>query len=308
MNALEISRLKKMYSNGKRALNGISLQIKEGDFFALLGPNGAGKSTMIGVISSLVKKSSGKVLIFNLNLDTDNQVAKSYLGIVPQEVNFNHFETCIQIVMNQAGYYGIKCSEAYDLAEKYLTEMDLWSRRNDISRSLSGGFKRRLMITRALMNEPKMLILDEPTAGVDVELRRSMWDYLIKINNSGTTILLITHYLEEAENLCKNIAIIDQGEIVENSSMKELISKLHTETFIFDSVADIEFLPKIENLTLRVVDSHSFEVDILKGQNLNELFDLFTRNNIRIRSMRNKSNRLEELFLELVNSKNQDVD
>ncbi len=303
MNALEIHKLDKIYSNGLHALKGIDLSIKEGDFFALLGPNGAGKSTTIGIITSLVNKSSGNISVFGLDLDRYLTKVKSYLGFVPQEINFSLFETCLDILLNQAGYYGIKRSIAMLRAEKYLRELDLWDRRHDISRTLSGGLKRRLMIARSLINEPKMLILDEPTAGVDVELRRSMWDFLVNINRNGTTILLTTHYLEEAENLCKNIAIIDKGKIVVDTTMKQLLSKLTIQTFVLDLESDFKQFPSIDDFTFRLIDPHTVEVAITKEQNLNDLFRILSEHKIRIHSMRNKSNRLEELFINLLKNK-----
>jgi len=301
MNALEINNLEKTYANGLHALKGIDLQVDEADFFALLGPNGAGKSTTIGIISSLVNKNSGKISIFGFDLDMHISQVKSCLGIVPQELNFSQFETCQEIVLNQAGYYGIKRHVALKRAEKYLGELGLWDRRHDISRTLSGGLKRRLMIARALINEPRMLILDEPTAGVDVELRRSMWDFLKEINSNGTTILLTTHYLEEAENLCKNIAIIDKGLIIEHTSMRQLLGKLNIETFVLDLEAPVSQLPSIDKFTLRLIDPLTIEADLIKGNSINELFYILTNHNIRVSSMRNKSSRLEELFIRLLN-------
>lgn len=301
MNALEINNLEKTYANGLHALKGIDLQVDEADFFALLGPNGAGKSTTIGIISSLVNKNSGKISIFGFDLDMHISQVKSCLGIVPQELNFSQFETCQEIVLNQAGYYGIKRHVALKRAEKYLGELGLWDRRHDISRTLSGGLKRRLMIARALINEPRMLILDEPTAGVDVELRRSMWDFLKEINSNGTTILLTTHYLEEAENLCKNIAIIDKGLIIEHTSMRQLLGKLNIETFVLDLEAPVSQLPSIDKFTLRLIDPLTIEADLIKGNTINELFYILTKHNIRVSSMRNKSSRLEELFIRLLN-------
>ena len=282
------------------ALKGINLDVMHGDFFALLGPNGAGKSTTIGIITSLVKKTDGKIHVYDYDIDTHIVEAKSLIGIVPQEINFSQFETCLEIVLNQGGYYGIKRSIAYDRAEKYLTQLGLWGKRNDSSRTLSGGLKRRLMIARALIHEPKLLILDEPTAGVDVELRRSMWQFLTDINRQGTTIVLTTHYLEEAEKLCKNIAIIDHGVIMENTSMKSLLGKLNTETFIFDLAAPLSILPDPGQYKLTRIDDTTIEVEINKNQNLNDLFRYFSDEGIRIISMRNKSNRLEELFVRLL--------
>lgn len=301
MKALEIIKLEKVYANGKAALKGIDLDINEGDFFALLGPNGAGKSTTIGIISTLVNKTGGKVTIFNHDLDTDINGLKECLGIVPQEINFSVFESCLDIVLNQAGYYGIKRKTALERAENYFNALDLWDKRNDISRTLSGGFKRRLMIARALINEPRLLILDEPTAGVDVELRRSMWSFLREINkNNGTTILLTTHYLEEAETLCKNIAIIDKGKIIEHTSMRELLGKLNTETFILDLKNPVDELPQIGNFVLKLIDPITIEVELHRDQQVNDLFNILSEKSIAIRSMRNKSNRLEELFIRLL--------
>jgi ABC-2 type transport system ATP-binding protein len=298
--ALQINNLEKFYANGLHALKGIELEVQHGDFFALLGPNGAGKSTTIGIITSLVNKSGGKVIVYGHDLDTQLIEAKSLIGIVPQEINFSQFETCMEIVLNQGGYYGINRRIAHDRAEKYLTLLGLWGKRNDSSRTLSGGLKRRLMIARALIHEPKLLILDEPTAGVDVELRRSMWQFLKTINQGGTTIVLTTHYLEEAECLCKNIAIIDHGEIIENTSMKYLLTKLNTETFIFDINKPVKILPDSTEFKIKRFDETTIEVEITKGQNLNDLFAILTGEGITITSMRNKANRLEELFVRLL--------
>ncbi len=304
VHALRIENLSKTYANGKQALKGIDLEVTQGDFFALLGPNGAGKSTTIGIITSLVNKTSGKVFVYDHDLDTHIIEAKSLIGIVPQEINFSQFEPSLEIVLNQAGFYGIPRKQAHVRAEKYLTQLGLWEKRNDPSRTLSGGLKRRLMIARALMHEPKLLILDEPTAGVDVELRRSMWEFLTEINRLGTTIVLTTHYLEEAEKLCKNIAIIDQGKIIENTTMKSLLGKLNSETFIFDLTQPIAMLPETSVYKLHKADDTTLEAEINNGQDLNSLFDLFARNNIRVKSMRNKSNRLEELFVRLLDKNN----
>jgi len=282
------------------ALKGIDLEVSQGDFFALLGPNGAGKSTTIGIITSLVNKTDGKIFVYDYDLDTNIIEAKSLIGIVPQEINFSQFEPCLEIVLNQAGYYGIPRKQAWKRAEKYLTQLGLWDKRNDPSRTLSGGLKRRLMIARALVHEPKLLILDEPTAGVDVELRRSMWEFLTGINRQGTTIVLTTHYLEEAEKLCKNIAIIDHGNIIENTTMKSLLSKLSIETFIFDLTEPIALLPDAGPFKLHKTDDTTLEAEITNGQDLNTLFEFFGRNNIRVKSMRNKANRLEELFVRLL--------
>lgn len=297
--ALDIKQLHKVYKSGTVALKGIDLEVQQGDFFALLGPNGAGKSTSIGIISSLVNKSSGTVKVFDYDLDTQLEDAKSQLGLVPQEFNFNQFETVLQIVLNQAGYYGVPRSVAIVRAEKYLGQLGLWEKRHARSRELSGGMKRRLMIARALMHEPKLLILDEPTAGVDIELRRSMWEFLKEINQQGVTIILTTHYLEEAESLCRNIAIIDKGQIVENTSMKNLLSKLNKETFLLD-IAPTEAVITLEGYTFRQLDSHSLEVDVEKAQGLNGVFSALTAQGIQVLSMRNKANRLEELFVSLV--------
>ena len=303
MTALEINNLTKIYPNKLIALNSINLNVNQGDFFALLGPNGAGKSTAIGIICDLTKKTSGSVKIFGHCIDENNDAAKSCIGIVPQEINFSLFETCLEIVVNQGGYYGIKRSHATKRAEKYLRKLNLWEKRNERSRNLSGGMKRRLMIARALVHEPKMLILDEPTAGVDVELRRSMWDILIDINHQGVTIVLTTHYLEEAESLCKNIAIINHGKIVENTSMKELLSKLNKETFIFDLNNPIKELPNLDDYNLKLIDTTTIEVEVDRERNINKLFEILTKKNIDITSMRNKTSRLEELFLNLLNNK-----
>ena len=298
MSALHISNLKKTYKGGTQALNGIELTVEQGDFFALLGPNGAGKSTTIGIISSLISKSEGLVSIFGHSIDDELNAAKSCIGLVPQEFNFNQFETLMQIVVNQAGYYGVSRSVAVERAEKYLKQLDLWDKRHSAARTLSGGMKRRLMIVRALMHEPKMLILDEPTAGVDIEIRRSMWTFLEEINQQGITIILTTHYLEEAEMLCRNIAIIDKGRIIENTSMKALLGKLNTETFILDLPKGSQ--PQVEGFTTHMPDDHTLEVDIPKEQSLNHLFAQLTQQDIEVLSMRNKANRLEELFVTLV--------
>ena len=303
MTALEINNLTKIYPNKLIALNSINLNVNQGDFFALLGPNGAGKSTAIGIICDLTRKTSGSVKVFGHCIDENKDAAKSCIGIVPQEINFSLFETCLEIVVNQGGFYGIKRSHATKRAEKYLRKLNLWEKRNERSRNLSGGMKRRLMIARALVHEPKMLILDEPTAGVDVELRRSMWDFLIDINQQGVTIVLTTHYLEEAESLCKNIAIINHGKIVENTSMKELLSRLNKETFIFDLNNPIKELPNLDDYNLKLVDTTTIEVEVDRERNINKLFEKLTEKNINITSMRNKTSRLEELFLKLLNNK-----
>ena len=300
MKALEINRLEKTYKNGFQALKGIDLEVDEGEFFALLGPNGAGKSTTIGIISSLVNKSAGSVRVLGLDSDTHITEIKAQLGIVPQEVNFSLFETPLNILLNQAGYYGIDRKPAYTRAEKYLKQLGLWERRNDISRNLSGGLKRRLMIARALVHEPKLLLLDEPTAGVDVELRRSTWDFLKEINRNGTTIVLTTHYLEEAESLCRKIAIIDKGSIIEFGHMKELLAKSHSETFILDLASPLEKLPDMPFLDIRQIDPMTLEVVINKEQNANAVFEMLSEHWIIVSSMRNKANRLEELFIRLL--------
>jgi len=307
--ALEISALAKTYKGGFQALKGIDLTVSEGDFFALLGPNGAGKSTSIGVITSLVNKTAGQVKVFGYDIDTDLEKAKSFIGLVPQEFNFSQFEPLMNILVNQAGYYGVTKSIAIERAEKYLKQLELWDKRDEPARALSGGMKRRLMIARALMHEPKMLILDEPTAGVDIELRRSMWDFLRELNQQGITIILTTHYLEEAEMLCRNIAIIDGGEIVEDTSMKKLLAQLDVETFVFDiklgtALSELEqFAEQSAMIDYRVIDDHTLEVDLNKTQNLNQVFEQLNTNNIEVLSMRNKSNRLEALFVSLINKK-----
>lgn len=297
-NALEINNLKKVYGSGVEALRGIDLSVKEGDFYALLGPNGAGKSTTIGIITSLVNKTSGKVNVFGYDLDKDLVRAKQQIGLVPQEFNFNPFETVQQIVVNQAGYYGVSRKEAMKRSEKYLKQSNLWEKRNVRARMLSGGMKRRLMIARALMHEPRLLILDEPTAGVDIELRREMWEFLRELNENGTTIILTTHYLEEAEMLCRNIGIIQSGELIENTSMKELLSKLQFETFIFD-LAPYDTKPVIEGYACTFEDEQTIAVEVERNQGVNGIFDQLTRQGIKVLSMRNKSNRLEELFLKI---------
>ncbi|NVJ61380.1 MAG: ABC transporter ATP-binding protein [Gammaproteobacteria bacterium] len=301
--ALKISNLTKTYANGFNALKSIDLNVEQGDFFALLGPNGAGKSTTIGIISSLVTKSSGQVEVFGHNMDSELSQAKKCLGLVPQEFNFSQFETPLQIVVNQAGYYGIPRKQATERAKVVLDQLGLWDKRDQPSRNLSGGMKRRLMIARALMHEPKLLILDEPTAGVDIELRRSMWDFLTELNSQGTTIVLTTHYLEEAESLCRNIAIIDQGIIIENTSKKELLSKLDVETFVLDIEAYEGQLPEIEGMSVRSIDDHSIEVDVKRSDNVNSLFLKLNDLGVKVLSMRNKSNRLEELFVRIVENK-----
>jgi ABC-2 type transport system ATP-binding protein len=300
--ALKISSLSKTYKGGFQALKGIDLNVKQGDFFALLGPNGAGKSTTIGVITSLVNKTQGQVKIYGYDIDTDLEKAKSYIGLVPQEFNFNQFEPLMNILVNQAGYYGVDRKTALVRAEKYLKQLELWDKRNSAGRELSGGMKRRLMIARALMHEPQMLILDEPTAGVDIEIRRGMWDFLKTLNAQGITIILTTHYLEEAETLCRNIAIIDGGKIVENTSMKGLLAQLDGETFILD-LTPFKNEITLNDIGYRIIDDHTLEIDLQKTQNLNSVFEQLSAQNVEVLSMRNKSNRLEALFVNLISNK-----
>ena len=298
--ALTIENLAKVYDNGFEALKGISLTVQQGDFYALLGPNGAGKSTTIGIICSLVSKSAGRVQVFDADIDVDFPAAKKYIGIVPQEFNFNMFERVFDIVVNQGGYYGLPPELARERAEKYLKALGLWDKREVASRTLSGGMKRRLMIARALVHEPRLLILDEPTAGVDIEMRRSMWEFLKTINAEGTTIILTTHYLEEAEALCRHIGIINHGEIVEDTSIRELLRRLHREVFILDSVNDLPEEVALEGFVARKLDANSLEVEVERGQHINQVFDELDRQGIRISSMRNRANRLEEMFVTLV--------
>lgn len=298
--ALTVKNLKKVYGNNLVALKGINLDVKQGDFFALLGPNGAGKSTTIGILCSLVNKTSGKVSVFGHDIDVDLEGAKSCIGVVPQELNFNPFERILDIIINQAGYYGIPRKIARERAELYLKKMGLWEKRNQPAIRLSGGMKRRLMIARALVNEPKLLILDEPTAGVDIELRYDLWEFLTELNNQGTTIILTTHYLEEAERLCKNIAIIDHGEIIELSDMKSLINRLNAQTIIFDLANPIDATPDLPNYRHRLLDNVTIEIEVTKDQSLNDLFHLLSQKGISVTSMRNKINRLEELFMRLI--------
>ncbi|MEL0638381.1 MULTISPECIES: ABC transporter ATP-binding protein [Marinomonas] len=299
--AIEISDLKKRYDGGFEALKGVSLKIEKGDFFALLGPNGAGKSTTIGILCSLVNKTSGKVSIFGTDIDDDFAKAKKYLGVVPQEFNFNVFESVFNVVVTQAGFYGISKEVAEVRAEKYLKQLGLWDKKDDQSRMLSGGMKRRLMIARALIHEPEVLVLDEPTAGVDIELRRSMWDFIKTLNEQGTTIILTTHYLEEAEQLCRNIAIINGGEIVENTSVKALLKTLVQETFILDLDKSVTADWGVPGYTVTPInDFTTIEVVVTKGQSLNVVFNLLDAQSINVLSMRNKSNRLEELFVKLI--------
>ncbi len=298
--ALEISNLQKVYSNDVLALKGIDLKVSEGDFFALLGPNGAGKSSTIGIIGSLVNKTAGSVKIFGIDIDENFPEAKRMLGVVAQEVNFGGFERVLDIVVTQGGYYGIPAKEGLIKAESVMNRLGLWDKRFDQARTLSGGYKRRLMIAKALIHEPKLLILDEPTAGVDIELRREMWEFLKEINANGTTIILTTHYLEEAEQLCKNIAIIDHGEIVENTSMKDLLSRLDVQGFVLDLDKPISEAPEIEGFSLRLDDPTTLVAAVPKESNINDLFKLLSDKSIQVNSMRNESNRLEELFIEMV--------
>ncbi|MBI3772894.1 MAG: ABC transporter ATP-binding protein [Gammaproteobacteria bacterium] len=298
--ALSIRNLTKTYKNGQVALSGIDLDVQPGDFFALLGPNGAGKSTTIGIICSLINKSGGKVWVNGHDIDTEFPQAKACIGLVPQEFNFNIFEPVGEIVINQGGYYGLPRKLATERAERYLTQLGLWERRHEQARTLSGGMKRRLMIARALVHEPRILILDEPTAGVDIEIRHSMWTFLEQLNAQGTTIILTTHYLEEAERLCRNIAIIDHGQIVENTSMKALLGQLNTHTLVLDLAQAIAHAPVLSDYTTRLVDDHTLEVDVCKGQDLNSIFTALGAQSIAVASMRNKTNRLEESFLHLI--------
>lgn len=303
MTALVIEKLTKTYKNGVQALKGIDLTVQEGDFFALLGPNGAGKTTAIGIITSLVNKTGGRVVVCGHDIDSDIAAAKAEIGLVPQEINFNLFERCIDIVVNQGGYYGLPRRLARERAEKYLRQLQLWDKRNEPSRTLSGGMKRRLMIARALVHEPRLLILDEPTAGVDIEIRRSMWRFLTELNRQGTTIILTTHYLEEAENLCRNVAIINGGRIIEHGSTRELLAKLHTETFVLNLREPLSEVPPLDGYNVRQVDETTLEVEISKEQSVNALFELLSDRGVHVLSMRNKVNRLEELFVRLVDQK-----
>jgi len=298
--ALCITNLHKEYDSGLKALKGVDIKVKEGDFFALLGPNGAGKSTILGIICSLVKKTSGKVSVFGESIDHDFSIVKKNIGVVPQEFNFNQFEKVFDIISTQGGYFGIPRKLSEERAEKYLKLLGLWDKRDQTPRMLSGGMKRRLMIARALVHEPKLLILDEPTAGVDIELRRSMWKFLKEINEKGTTIILTTHYLEEAEHLCRNVAIIDRGEIIQNTSTSDLLRQLNAEFFIFDTYENLSELPSMNGYKGRIINDNSFEVEVEKNKSLNALFANLTAQGIEISSMRNKTNRLEELFVSLV--------
>lgn len=300
MHALEITDLRKTYGNGVEALKGVSLSVEEGDFFALLGPNGAGKSTLIGIISSLVNATSGEARVFGTSVQRDRSRAMSCIGLVPQELNFNQFERPLEIVVNQAGYYGIPRETALARAEKYLKQLNLWDKADKPSRTLSGGMKRRLMIARAMVNEPRLLILDEPTAGVDIEIRRSMWEFIKGINERGTTVILTTHYLEEAESLCRNIAIIDHGEIIKNTDMKSLLATLDVETFVLDLRESIAHCPRVDGIEIVMTDDRTLEASLPKQKSLNNLFAELDSQGMHVLSMRNKANRLEELFMRLV--------
>lgn len=299
MFAIDINQITKTYKGGVQALKGISLQVKEGDFYALLGPNGAGKSTTIGIITSLVNKTAGSVSVFGFDIDKQLEEAKAQIGLVPQDFNFNQFEPPLQILVNQAGYYGIDRKEALVRAEKYLKQLSLWEKRDLPSRTLSGGMKRRLMIARALMHEPRLLILDEPTAGVDIEVRRTMWAFLSELNEQGVTIVLTTHYLEEAEMLCRNIGIIDKGQLVENTSMKKLLARLDSETFILD-VDPLKTPVTSENFSIKQLDEITLEIEVSHTQSMNSVFKALSDQGVRVNSLRNKANRLEELFVGLV--------
>jgi ABC-2 type transport system ATP-binding protein len=300
MPALAISQLTKIYRGGFQALKGVDLTVEEGDFFALLGPNGAGKSTLIGIVASLVNKTSGKVEVFGHDLDRDPEAVKGCLGLVPQEFNFNLFLPVVEVVLNQAGYYGVPRREARVRAERYLRQLDLWDRRDTEMRKLSGGLKRRLMIARALVHEPRLLILDEPTAGVDIEIRRSMWAFLREINRAGTTIILTTHYLEEAESLCRNVAIINHGQIAERADIGELLRRLRTETFVLNLKGRVADLPELGGFVLQHIDDCTLEVEVSREHTINGLFEALSRNGIEVISLRNKQNRLERLFLDMV--------
>ena len=306
MQALSIKNLTKTYSNGTQALKGIDFNVSPGDFYALLGPNGAGKTTAIGIVASLVNKSTGKVEIFGHDIDTELEAAKSCIGLVPQELNMNLFDSVLNIVVNQAGYYGIERRIALQRAEKYLTELRLWDRRDDSARTLSGGMKRRLMIARALIHEPKLLILDEPTAGVDIEIRRSMWSFLRRINEAGTTIILTTHYLEEAETLCRHVAIIDEGRIIEDARMSTVLRKLKREVFVLSLREPLDGIPALDGFETNLLEDSELEVAINAGDDLNALFEMLTEKGVTVVSMRNKANRLEELFMDIVESRQAD--
>ncbi len=303
MDALVLRGLRKVYRNGVEALKGIDLVVREGDFFALLGPNGAGKTTAIGIITSLIRKSGGSASVFGYDIEHDREAAKSCIGVVPQEINLNMFERNDNTLVNQAGYYGVPLGVAKARAEKYLKALHLWDRRLDVARTLSGGMKRRLMIARALVHEPRLLILDEPTAGVDIEIRRSMWDFMREINAAGVTIILTTHYLEEAESLCRNIAIIDEGRIIENDSMANVIGKLQLESFVLSLEEPISRAPVLNGYAVRLRNEREIEVDVAKGQGLNQVFSELSAQSLHVASMRTKTNRLEELFIRLVEDK-----
>ncbi len=298
--ALVVKDLTKVYNNGFKALKGINLSVQQGDFFALLGPNGAGKSTTLGILSGLVQKTSGTAEVMGFDVNTEAFSARRYLGVVPQEFNFNQFEKVYDILITQAGYFGLTHSQVKDEAEKLLKELDLWEHRNKQSRMLSGGMKRRLMIARALIHKPKVLILDEPTAGVDIEIRRSMWEFMQELNNQGTTIILTTHYLEEAEQLCRNIAIIDEGEIIKSTSVRNLLTQLNTEVFILDLNTTLPDNVSLEGFDYKRIAEDGLEITVNRGQSINHIFAMLTEQNIEVRSMRTKSNRLEELFVALV--------
>ena len=306
MNALSIKNLRKTYANGKEALKGINFTVAVGDFYALLGPNGAGKTTAIGIISSLVNKTAGEVEVFAHNIDRELEAAKQCIGLVPQELNINQWEKVGNIVLNQAGYYGLTSRLARERTEKYLRALRLWDRRDDVARSLSGGMKRRLMIARALVHEPRLLILDEPTAGVDIEIRRSMWEFLREINAAGTTIILTTHYLEEAESLCRHVAIIDEGEIIEDAPMSRVLRKLQREVFVLSLANELEQAPELDGFQTGLLEGSELEVEMGPSKNLNDLFHELDARGIRVVSLRNKANRLEELFMRLVESKDRD--
>jgi ABC-2 type transport system ATP-binding protein len=305
--ALSVRNLRKVYGNGVAALKGVSLEVAAGDFFALLGPNGAGKSTLIGIVSSLVNASDGEAEVFGVSVRRERSRAMSLIGLVPQELNFNTFEKPVEILVNQAGFYGVPRPVARERAEKYLTALSLWDKRDAISRTLSGGMKRRLMIARAMMNEPRLLILDEPTAGVDIEIRRSMWTFIREINRAGTTVILTTHYLEEAEQLCRHIAIIDRGLIIENTTMRSLLATLDVEGFVLDVDDTGAQLPQLPGVRLARIDGHTLEADVPKSVDLSAVFAALSASGIRVRSMRNRSNRLEELFMRLVEKPAPDV-
>ena len=306
MSALSLRKLRKIYPNGFEALKGIDLDVGAGDFFALLGPNGAGKSTTISIVSSLVNKTSGQVTVFGHDLDRAREAAKRCIGLVPQEINFNQFEKVLNIVVNQAGYYGIRRPVALQRAEACLEQLGLWEKRNAVSRQLSGGMKRRLMIARALVHSPRLLILDEPTAGVDIEIRRSMWDFLRRINREGTTIILTTHYLEEAENLCRNIAIINHGRIVEHSAMTRLLAKLHSNSFVLELKTPLPTAPVLDGYRIEQLDALTLMAEVPSDLGIHGLFDALSVHGIEVASLRNAANRLEQLFMKLVESQRDD--